>query len=379
MDTLSKAAAALKARRVARFPAVEVEGRVPKRVQVDVPPEFQAQEAELKKVQNLGQPEVESPAPVIPASPAPVAPVPVTQFADDDADLEAAREADRASRLAAGMELAGRQLVAGITRTDVPQGLGANPSEIPLAMQRAKSRREQAAAALAARRQSTMDESTLDLQRSQAEKNRREPEPRGGIDYTESRAAELALKQQQLAETIRANKAREAGRGKGKGEPKDKTLPVSTLTELADFETAAKELDRLEARFVELDQGGYWAKVKAKGSEALGMQGTDAALYASEAKRAMQGVGKILEGGKLAAGDELKYRALMPEPGDSPERLRSKVRGLKTMLSDLKAGRIGAYKAAGYKTGDMGESKPETKTIGGKTYKKVPGGWDPVD
>jgi hypothetical protein len=375
MDPLAKAAAALKARRVARFPPVEVEGRMSQPVRVvpvDVPPEFREQEL-ARTAPIEPQPHEAVAQQQVPQS------VPVTQFTppEDDADLEAAREADRESRFAAGMELAGRQLVGGITRTPVPQGLGANPSEVPHAMARAKSKREQAAAVLAARRQSTMDASTLDLQKSQAEKNRRDPEPRGGIDYTESRAAQQALEAKKLEETTRHNKAMEA-KPRGSGAPKDKTLPVSTLTELADFDSAAKELDRLAGRFVELEQGGYWAKIKAKGSEALGMQGTDAALYASEAKRAMQGVGKILEGGKLAAGDELKYRALMPEAGDSPERLHSKVQGLKTMLADLKAGRIGAYRAAGYKTGDMGDAKPETKTVGGKTYKKVPGGWDPI-
>jgi hypothetical protein len=235
----------------------------------------------------------------------------------------------------------------------------------------AKSRREQVEDEIRRKRQGVMDESTLKLQDSQTEKNLRPPEPKGGTDYTPIKEAELKLKQDTLVETIRANKAREANRPKGGGKPKDgeKTLPVSTLTELADFDTAAKELDRLGGRFVELEQGGTWAKVKAKGTDMFGLQGTDAALYASEAKRAMQGVGKILEGGKLAAGDEHKYRSLMPEPGDSPQRLHSKIDGLKLMLSDLKAGRIGAYKNAGYKTGGM--SAEGAKPSPGEGYVRV--------
>lgn len=175
MDPLAKAAAALKARRVARFPPLEVEGRMPQPVRVvpiDVPPEFREQElAKTAPVEPLPHEAIKQEAP---ETAAPALGQRVVPY-DDSSDLEAAREADRESRFAAGMELAGRQLVGGITRTPVPQGLGANPAEVPQAMARAKSKREQAAAVLAARRQSTMDASTLDLQKSQAEKNRREP------------------------------------------------------------------------------------------------------------------------------------------------------------------------------------------------------------
>lgn len=90
-----------------------------------------------------------------------------------DADeIDAAREADRASRLTAGLELAGRQLVGGITRTSVGQGIGAAPSEVPTAMARVKSRQERAAEAIRLKRQGVMDQATLDENKSQAELRR---------------------------------------------------------------------------------------------------------------------------------------------------------------------------------------------------------------
>lgn len=145
------------------------------------------------------------------ASAIPARPAPMRQTDIDDAEIEEAREADRQSRFNAGMELAGRQLVAGITRTPVPQGLGVNPSEVPLAMARAKSKREQAAEALRAQRQSTMDASTLDLQRSQAEKNRREP---GDVPMTPAQAANIELRKtdQELRTEENRRKAEEAER-----------------------------------------------------------------------------------------------------------------------------------------------------------------------
>lgn len=157
---------------------MDIAGQMPRTVEVPVPPEFQAQEAAQKQVQNLGAPDV-SPKQIQEAeqalaeheaaqAPQPVAPPPLPP-PPDDSELEAAQEADRKSHLTAGLELAGRQLVGGITRTEVGQGIGAAPSRVPVAMERAKSRREQAAAVLARQRQERMDQATLDENKSQAE------------------------------------------------------------------------------------------------------------------------------------------------------------------------------------------------------------------
>lgn len=209
---------ALRRRKVARFPAVEVEGRMP-RPMVDTPPVITQpgygleRSAEglpplVREIRTVRPGEDDLGRPVAPPVAAPVvAPPPV----EDDSELEAVREADRQSRFAAGMELAGRQLVGGITRTPVPQGLGANPSEVPLAMARAKSKREQAAELLRAQRQGRMDESTLALQASQTERNLREP---GDVPMTPAQAAniELRTKDQELRHAADERKRIEAER-----------------------------------------------------------------------------------------------------------------------------------------------------------------------
>jgi len=69
----------------------------------------------------------------------------------------------------------------------------------------------------------------------------------------------------------------------------------------------------------------------------------------------MQSVGKILEGGKLAAGDEVKYARMLPQAGDPPEQAQRKIQGLKTMLRDARSRREKELAAGGYKV-------PETET-----------------
>lgn len=133
-------------------------------------PEYQAElpQPYAHEASVLEQPEDAGPRPgTVPAqvaqSIAAVAPstVPsVPQNVEDD-DIANAREADRASRLTAGMELAARQLVGGITRTPVGQSIGAAPSEVPGAMARAKSRQERAAEAIRAKRQAMLDDRDL--------------------------------------------------------------------------------------------------------------------------------------------------------------------------------------------------------------------------
>ncbi len=126
---------------------------------------------------------------------------------DDGEDLYDAQEADRKSRLAAAMELATRQLVGGITRTPVGQGIGAAPSQVPAAMEAAKSRRQQVVDALNRKRQGALDESTLALQKSQTERNLRPPPEKGPqIDYTDIKRGELERSNKALEETARHNK-----------------------------------------------------------------------------------------------------------------------------------------------------------------------------
>lgn len=164
---------------------------------------------------------------------------------------------------------------------------------------------------------------------------------------------------------------------KAKGHP---TSP-STLTELADATTAIDSLGSLGAKFKGLNMSGTEAKFSSKATDLLDLQGTDAAEYKAAALRAMQGVGKILEGGKLAAGDEVKYRQMLPRPGDDERIADQKIKDSQAFLRTLVDQRVKTLRGAGYNVPDINGPAPAagTKTVGGVTYEKRPDGkWYPV-
>lgn len=182
----------------------------------------------------------------------------------------------------------------------------------------------------------------------------------------------------QFAETKRHNQETEgAAWAAANRAENEKPLSPGTIDNLADFDVADRALAQLETDFNALGMSGVPAKISGRATEALGLTGTDAAVYLNKAQQAQQVVGKILEGGKLAAGDEKKYRGLIPQPGDSQQLLKSKVSGLRQFLGDMKTGRIKLYREGGYKTpGAGGEEKTGND---GKQYRKNANGrWEAV-
>jgi len=155
--------------------------------------------------------------------------------------------------------------------------------------------------------------------------------------------AQLGLARERLAAE------REAAGLKAAAHDDGKALPVAALEGLAGVDTAKKELDKLGQSFRNLGESGAWAKFGALATNLLGLQGTDAAAYNTDAVRTMQSVGKILEGGKLAAGDEVKYAKMLPRPGDPPELVTRKIDGLKDMLDNWRASTERQYSGSGYK------------------------------
>jgi hypothetical protein len=137
--------------------------------------------------------------------------------------------------------------------------------------------------------------------------------------------------------------------GNGGGDAGGKLLPPTTLDAIADVDTAISQVDKLSKKFVEDGQAGISGKAGSIAREKLGRQSGKAAEYEGLASAVRQAVGKILEGGKLAAGDEVKYKAMLPLPGDSLEVLYQKASGLKALLGELRDNRLKAYKAGGYR------------------------------
>lgn len=170
-----------------------------------------------------------------------------------------------------------------------------------------------------------------------------------------------------LRSLIRAKDAKERARilaaikaaEKGEGKP----LAPTALAELADADVAKKQVDGLAKTFSDLDMGSPTAKVSSFFTQLLGLQFTDAAKFDAESRRVQQAAGKILEGGKLAAGDETKYRNMLLKPGDAREIVAAKTAGMVDFLEEVKAGRIKVYRAGGYKVPESIDTPP----VSGKT------------
>lgn len=136
---------------------------------------------------------------------------------------------------------------------------------------------------------------------------------------------------------------------RAKKQEEGRPLAPSALGELADADVAKKQVEGLAKTFNELGMGTPTGKASAFVTDMLGLQFTDAAKFDAESRRVQQAAGKILEGGKLAAGDETKYRNMLLKPGDAPEIVAAKTAGMVEFLEDVKAGRIKVYRAGGYK------------------------------
>lgn len=150
------------------------------------------------------------------------------------------------------------------------------------------------------------------------------------------------------------------GKGSGAGGTGGgKTLPAEQVTALADVDVAKNAVTKLREKFDKLKMGTAFAKAGATMTNLFGLQGTDAADFQAAALEAMQTVGKILEGGKLAAGDEVKYRRLLIQPGDSPQVVRTKVEGLLSQLEDTRQYRLKAFGGAGYNVSGL-QTKGDT-------------------
>jgi len=176
-----------------------------------------------------------------------------------------------------------------------------------------------------------------------------------GLSAVDLRAIRDAKSAEQRARIVAAAKQKKDDEGR--------PLAPTALADIADADVAKKQVAGLADTFREYDMGTPTAKASAFFTEMLGLQFTDAAKFNAEAKRVQQGVGTILEGGKLAAGDDTKYRKMLLQPGDSPEIVASKTAGMVDFLEDLKAGRIKVYRAGGYKVPAELDSREATVTV----------------
>lgn len=301
------------------------------------------------------------------------APQPATPVDQNDAELEAALSADGRSRAARGIERVGRNFTAALGgRQPVDSAIAPGSAEAKLVAMRAeRARREAAAAAMSEtkRRTDAYEAATraaadaapvrAETMRAQLEaaKSRGLETERANRATESLRERELSIKETEAATKAKKEARRTAGAGAGK------TLPATVLEGLADLPTAVKAIDDLAVTHKRLGMGGIKGRVSGAVTDALQLRGTDAAEFNADALVAMQGVGKIMEGGKLAAGDEVKYRRMLPQPGDSDEVVESKRKNAAAFLKNLVQGRIETLRKGGYQVPDVGTQTTATGMV----------------
>jgi hypothetical protein len=167
----------------------------------------------------------------------------------------------------------------------------------------------------------------------------------------EMREADIGLKKAREAYLLRPPAPPRAGGGKSSGGKREdgKTLPATTVEGIADLPVAEAAIDQMVNEFKRLGMGGTSGKVGAFVNKmGLNALAPDSAEYEAIAKIGMQSVGKILEGGKLAAGDEVKYSAMLPRGGDEPATVEAKRSHLKAFMRALVDARAKGLKESGY-------------------------------
>lgn len=301
---------------------------------------------------------------------------------EDDMELAYARAADREARRTTNNQGATANLIAGFTgfRGTPAQPQAADAESKLLGARKARSQSDlkamgfqlrQAEAARRAAETGQRTAETRNYRQSEAEWRRSQAEKADKERAVDNERAERGINasmanaraMQDMARTGMGIRLADAQREREK-DARGKDLPASELSALSELPVAEKQVDQLGEAFKRLDMGGLKGRVGGAVTGALNLQGTDTAEYNAAALLAMQAAGKIVEGGKLAAGDEVKYRKMMPQPGDSPEVVNQKVAGMKGFLRDLAGRRAQAFKDARYNVPDSinpNATRPSTK------------------
>lgn len=342
----------------------------------------------------------------------------------DDEEMYAAQDADRKARNAGRMELAAKQFVAGMTQTPQASLSAAPPSQVPQAMEQAKTRREQVAAELARRRQAGLDEQNAEENKSQA-----------------------ALRNAQIAHLLTEKKAKEGAAGELDSykksllaeypEKKDLIAGFSSLKEAQDFQNAFEGTRTRASNERVGDKSAYRAEgfrredkatdkaEKAKEDIPPGFEvppdahpGPEArkkfsALVGSSEKmkgltqrmraalKGTTGVSRTLDPktvtslkqlgtqiqieaknvaglGALSGPDMGLMNAIAADPTSIQANLTTDFPKMLDQLDAWGDSQVdGESRATGIRRKAAGNAAT-TKTVGGKTYRKVPGGWELV-
>lgn len=280
-----------------------------------------------------------------------------------DMDAAYARAQDRHARQAMARERGGRELVAGLTRTAV-QPVTARPVD---AFDRFVQTRKEREGVAQHNEQNRLGAAKLNYEGKESARKaaldavaRDEGKAKDERDFTYRQQHDAAQLAQQKDNADASRRMAGAGLGIRQAaeqrevakDARGRDLPASSLSELSELPVAEAQVDAAAEAFSRLGMGGSSGRAAGAVTDALDLKGTDAAEYNAAVTLAMQAAGKIIEGGKLAAGDEAKYRRMMPAPGNSPAVVKQKTEGMKVFLRDLARRRGKAFKDGGFNVPD---------------------------
>lgn len=282
------------------------------------------------------------------------------------AQLADADERDRMAQLIRGIELGTKQLTGGISGT--PTAALASPESTNyLAKLQATFDKQDA---------TRKAEKAAQLAEQWRQRNYTQSEAKNALARADAEWRKIHSKTLS-DETQRHNKAMEAiGIGHNKAmvdaAREGKTLPTTTVTGLADFTIAENSIKDLQKSFEENDMSGNVAKLESLAPDVVNKWlGTRVGRFNAQALIAMQNVGKIMEGGKLAAGDEAKYKSMLPQAGDNIDVARLKSKQASDFLRGLYDTQLQALKGSGYNTTGLMRGGA---TTGGAIKMKFPNG-----
>lgn len=147
---------------------------------------------------------------------------------------------------------------------------------------------------------------------------------------------------------------------------KQPLIPAGEASRIGQVDAAIDGIRQLGKQFDELGAEGLSAIALAK------VPGSPQQRYEASARAAMQAVGTILEGGKLAAGDELKYAKMLPAAGDSKKMKEDKVANMVRLLEQAKAASLSGLGKAGYNTSGFAQDRPPDVNLDAPSPKAAP-------
>lgn len=196
--------------------------------------------------------------------------------------------------------------------------------------------------------------------------------PDGEYGYSPEEAHNRKLDNQYKEAQIYAlmNRNKNGGRGSSNSPSAfgNRVLPAQQVSDYSGANSSVQQLQdyqKLLDSNVDITGSGIGQNAKRGWSQFTGMLsgGNDIsnrtdALLASQ-KKVAQVIGSYLEGGKLTDTDFQKYTKMLPTVGDPPEVAAAKSSQLQNLINQRQEQQKIAYQQAGYRSEDLGESKPD--------------------